>query len=70
MIPYGHQQISEEDIDAVVKTLKSDWLTQGPNIKKFENAVCSKVCSEFAISSNSATSSLHLAVKHLILVVI
>ena len=65
MIPYGHQQISDEDIDAVIKTLKSDWLTQGPNIKEFEDAVCDEVCSKFAVSSNSATSSLHIACKAL-----
>ena len=65
MIPYGRQQISNDDIKAVVKTLKSDWLTQGPSIQKFEKAISDKVGANYAIASNSATSSLHLACKAL-----
>ena len=61
MIPYGKQVITQDDIDAVVNVLKSDFLTQGPCIPTFEKAV-SKYCSaKYAVAVNSATSSLHLA---------
>ena len=61
MIPYGKQWISDQDIDAVVTVLKSDFLTQGPVIPRFEKAFAQKVSSEFAVSMNSATSALHVA---------
>lgn len=61
MIPYGRQDINQADIDAVVDVLKSDWLTQGPVVPRFEQAVASLVGARYAIASNSATSSLHLA---------
>lgn len=61
MIPYGRQDINQADIDAVVDVLKSDWLTQGPAVPRFEQAVASLVGARHAIASNSATSSLHLA---------
>lgn len=60
-IPYGRQSISEEDIAAVVKTLQSDFLTQGPCVVEFEQAVANKVGAEYAVAVNSATSALHLA---------
>ena len=41
MIPYGRQEISEEDIEAVVAVLRSDFLTQGPMVPRFEQAICS-----------------------------
>lgn len=61
MIPYGRQNISASDIKRVVKVLKSDFLTQGPEVTKFENSFSSYVGSNYSIASNSATSSLHLA---------
>ena len=60
-IPYGTQSISSEDIKAVSEVLKSDFLTQGPQVEIFENKVKEYCGANFAISSNSATSSLHLA---------
>ncbi len=61
MIPYGRQNISEEDIDSVVEVLRSDFLTQGPVVPRFEQAICSYTGSKHAVVSNSATSALHLA---------
>jgi UDP-4-amino-4,6-dideoxy-N-acetyl-beta-L-altrosamine transaminase len=61
MVPYSTQDISEDDINAVVSVLKSNFLTQGPVVEKFESAVCNVVNSEFAIATNSATAALHLA---------
>ena len=61
MISYGKQLIDADDINAVVEVLKSDWLTQGPNVAKFENSVKSYVGVDYAIAVNSATSALHIA---------
>ena len=61
MIPYGRQEISEADIQAVVNVLRSDFLTQGPAIPAFENAVASYCGAEHAVAVNSATSALHIA---------
>lgn len=61
MIPYGRQDISQEDIDAVVEVLKSDWLTQGPRIAEFESAICEFTNAKFGVAVNSATSALHVA---------
>ncbi|MEO9298585.1 UDP-4-amino-4,6-dideoxy-N-acetyl-beta-L-altrosamine transaminase [Devosia alba] len=61
MIPYGRQSISQTDIDAVVDVLKSDFLTQGPAIPKFESAMAERVGAKHAIAVNSATSALHIA---------
>ena len=58
MIPYGRQSIDEEDIDSVIKVLKSDFITQGPIPDLFEKKVASLVNAKFAVSTNSATSSL------------
>lgn len=60
-IPYGKQNISNGDIEAVVAVLKSDYLTQGPGVAKFEAEICKKVKSRNAITTNSATSALHIA---------
>tara|TARA_Y100001968_G_scaffold171440_1_gene156816 strand:- start:3626 stop:4798 length:1173 start_codon:yes stop_codon:yes gene_type:complete len=60
-LPYGRQTITQEDIDSVIQVLKSDYLTQGPMIKKFEEKVCKKVNANFAAGFNSATSALHVA---------
>lgn len=61
MIPYGRQNISAADIRNVVKVLKSDFLTQGPQVTKFEKEFSNYVGSTYSVASNSATSSLHLA---------
>ena len=64
-IPYGRQSISKDDIDAVVKVLKSDYLTQGPKVKEFETAFAKYVGSKYAIAVNNATSGLHLSILSL-----
>lgn len=61
MIPYGRQDISEADIQAVVEALRSDWLTQGPAVPAFERAIASYCGARHAVAANSATSALHLA---------
>jgi UDP-4-amino-4,6-dideoxy-N-acetyl-beta-L-altrosamine transaminase len=61
MIPYARQSISSQDVDAVVEVLKSDWLTQGPTVPRFELAVAERVGAEYAVAVNSATSALHVA---------
>lgn len=60
-IPYGRQDISQADIDAVVAVLQSDFLTQGPMVPKFEQAVASHCNAKHALAVNSATSALHIA---------
>ncbi|NCN95799.1 MAG: aminotransferase class I/II-fold pyridoxal phosphate-dependent enzyme, partial [Bdellovibrionales bacterium] len=62
-ISYGKQEILDEDIEAVVLTLKSDFLTQGPVIAEFEKAFAKKVGAKFAVAVNNATAGLHLAFK-------
>jgi len=61
MIPYGRQSISEEDIQAVVNVLRSDYLTQGSVVPQFEQAVADYVGANYAVAVNSGTSALHLA---------
>src|SRR3989304_2883166 len=61
IIPYGHQSISDKDIQAVLEVLRSDWLTQGPEIERFENAVATYCGAKYAVAVNSATSALHIA---------
>ncbi len=61
MIPYAKQSISEDDIEAVVDVLRSDWLTQGPAIERFERAVADYCGVEYAVAVNSGTSALHVA---------
>lgn len=61
MIPYGHQDINQEDIDSVIKVLESDFLTQGPQVPLFENAVTSYCGASYGVAVNSATSALHIA---------
>lgn len=61
MIPYGRQQITEDDIQAVVEVLRSDFLTQGPVVPRFEQAVAEKVGARHGVATNSATSALHIA---------
>lgn len=61
MIPYGRQDITQDDIDAVVDVLKSDYLTQGPMVPRFEQSVAQHVGVSHALAVNSATSALHIA---------
>ena len=61
MIPYSRQSISEDDIDAVVEVLRSDWLTQGPMVERFERAVAEYGGAAHAVAVNSGTSALHIA---------
>ncbi len=61
MIPYGRQKISEEDINEVEKILRSEFLTQGPTVPKFEQIVSNYCGSSHAIAVNSATSALHIS---------
>lgn len=61
MIPYGKQDITQSDIDVVVAVLKSDYLTQGPQVPLFERTVGSYCDVQYAVAVNSATSALHIA---------
>ena len=61
-IPYGRQHIEQDDIDAVVETLTSDFLTQGPKIKEFEDNFAAYIGASYAVAVNNATSALHLSV--------
>ncbi|MFA0357234.1 UDP-4-amino-4,6-dideoxy-N-acetyl-beta-L-altrosamine transaminase [Vibrio breoganii] len=61
MIPYGKQDISQQDIDHVIDVLKSDFLTQGPQVPAFESALTRFTGSSHALAVNSATSALHIA---------
>lgn len=61
MIPYARQHIAQEDIDAVVAVLQSDWLTQGPAIERFERAVADYCGVRYAVATCNATAALHLA---------
>lgn len=60
-IPYGRQTIDQTDIDAVTEVLTSSYLTQGPKVTAFEQALASQVHAQHAVAANSATSALHLA---------
>ncbi|MFT5860012.1 MAG: UDP-4-amino-4,6-dideoxy-N-acetyl-beta-L-altrosamine transaminase [Flavobacteriaceae bacterium] len=64
-IPYGRQSIDEEDIKAVVETLKADYLTQGPKIAEFEQKFAKYVGSEYAVAVSNGTAALHLSVMAL-----
>jgi UDP-4-amino-4,6-dideoxy-N-acetyl-beta-L-altrosamine transaminase len=61
MIPYGRQDISKADIQAVLDVLKSDFLTQGPVVPAFEQAIAAHCNVKYAVAVNSATSALHIA---------
>lgn len=65
MIPYGRQDISAADIGAVIDVLKSDFITQGPVVARFEAALAGKVGAAHAVAMNSATSALHVAMAAL-----
>jgi perosamine synthetase len=59
LLPYGRQSIDEEDIAAVIAVLHSDWITTGPKIEEFENAVATRVGARYAVAYSSGTAALH-----------
>lgn len=61
MIPYGRHDVSEDDERAVLEVLRSDFLTQGPAVPRFERAIAERVGASHAVAVNSATSALHIA---------
>ena len=61
MIPYGKQNITSDDISAVVEVLKSDFITQGPLVPNFESSIADYVNASYGVAFNSATSALHVA---------
>jgi UDP-4-amino-4,6-dideoxy-N-acetyl-beta-L-altrosamine transaminase len=61
VIPYGRQNINDQDIEAVVEILRSDFITQGPLVGQFENAIAAYCKAKHAVAANSATSALHIA---------
>ncbi|MEO8254203.1 MAG: UDP-4-amino-4,6-dideoxy-N-acetyl-beta-L-altrosamine transaminase [Flavobacterium sp.] len=65
IIPYGRQDITEEDIKAVIETLQSDFLTQGPKVKEFEDKFATSVDAKYAVAVNNATAGLHIGVMAL-----
>ena len=62
MIPYGKQNISQLDIDEVVRVLQSAYLTQGPNVEKFEAEICEYTGAKYCVAVSNGTAALHLAV--------
>lgn len=61
IIPYGRQWVDASDIREVIKVLKSDWLTQGPKIKEFEDALCKYTSAKYAVAVSSGTAALHIS---------
>ena len=61
-IPYGRQTLSRQDLNEIVKVLKSDWITQGPKIQEFEQALAEYCGAKYAVTVSSGTAALHLAV--------
>ncbi len=61
MIPYGRQDIDNSDIQAVIDVLKSDYLTTGPKIREFEDAIASYIGVKYAVAVSNGTAALHLA---------
>ncbi len=60
-IPYGRQDINQQDINAVIDILRSDWITQGPAIERFERTVAEYCGAKYAVAVSSATAALHIA---------
>jgi len=60
-LPYGHQWVEDDDIEAVVRTLRSDWLTTGPNVAAFEEAFAAQVGAKHAVAVSNGTAALHAA---------
>jgi perosamine synthetase len=59
MLPYSRQSISEDDIQAVLDVLRSDWLTTGPKVAEFEEALAARVGAKYAVAFSSGTAALH-----------
>ena len=59
LLPYGHQDIDDDDIEAVVRILRSDWITTGPTVREFEDAFAASVGARHAVSFSSGTAALH-----------
>jgi UDP-4-amino-4,6-dideoxy-N-acetyl-beta-L-altrosamine transaminase len=64
-LPYGRQQIEDDDIAAVVEALRSDWLTTGPKVSEFEEAVCTFTGAQYGVAVSSGTAALHAAMHAL-----
>lgn len=64
-IPYGRHSIDDDDINEVIKVLKSDWITTGPKIKEFEDALCTYIGCRYCAAVNSGTSALDVAIQSL-----
>ena len=62
MLPYGHQWIGDDDVEAVIQVLRSDWLTTGPNVARFEEAFAVQVGAKYAVAVSNGTAALHAAV--------
>ena len=60
-LPYGRHWVDEDDIEAVCQVLRSDWLTTGPVVQKFERAIAAIAGAQYAVAVNSGTSALHAA---------
>ncbi len=60
VLPYSRQYLDDDDIESVVRALRSDFLTQGPRIAEFEDAVAQKVGAKYAVAVSSGTAALHL----------
>lgn len=60
-IPYGHQSINDRDVRDVVKVLRSDWLTQGPKIREFEERLCQYAGARYAVAVSNGTAALHIS---------
>ena len=58
---YAKQNINKDDIDEVISVLQSDFITQGPQVELFEKEICKSTKANYAVTTNSATSALHLA---------
>jgi dTDP-4-amino-4,6-dideoxygalactose transaminase len=65
MLPYARHLIEDDDIEAVVQTLKSGWITGGPKIEEFENEIAKKSGAEYVVAVNSCTAALHIVVNAL-----
>ena len=61
MIPYGRQQIDEDDIAAVTEVLRGDFLTTGPKVAEFEKALCDYTGAKHALANSNGTTALHMA---------
>ena len=65
ILPYGRQTISDADIAAVTDALRSDWLTQGPNVEEFECKVAERCGAKHAVAVSNGTAALHVAMQSL-----